>query len=71
MVNARKTEDQHNTPEQIGGYVLQAVKIADGAELSEADRAVLLPTILSLVSAKQVFYEQIAPTMAIPGNARH
>ena len=58
-MNMRRTEDNHNTPEQVAEYVGEAVAIADGAELTPEDRAALLPQILALVSSKQVFYEQI------------
>jgi hypothetical protein len=64
----RKTEDHHNSPEQVAGYVGEALKVADHLGLEGADRAVLLPTILALVSNKQLFYEEIGnlPNLAIP-----
>lgn len=55
----RRTEDHHNSGEQVREYVREAIGVADDCELSDADRATLLPTILSLVSNKQVFYEQV------------
>jgi hypothetical protein len=64
----RKTEDHHNSPEQIAAYVTAAVKLADECDLTNMDRAVLLPTILALVSNKQLFYEEIGnlPNMVVP-----
>lgn len=55
----RRTEDQHNSPEQVRDYAQAAVHVADVLDLTPEDRAVLLPQILSLLASKQVFYEQI------------
>lgn len=59
MTNMRRTEDQHNTPEQVLVYTKNAVAVADEADLTPEDRAVLLPQIMSQLASKQVFYEQI------------
>lgn len=67
-----KQEDHHHTPEQIGRHIRQAVKLADSAELTDADRAVLLPAILNLLAAKQIFYAETTPNgIALPQTARH
>lgn len=62
-MNMHKTEDHHNTVEQVVGYTRDAVKVADEAGLSDADRAVLLPTILAQLASKQVFYEQVPSSL--------
>jgi hypothetical protein len=69
----RRTEDRHHTPEHVNGYIEQALVLLDAHELSQMERAWLLPTIVTLLSAKQIFYEQIGalPNLAIPGNADH
>jgi hypothetical protein len=66
----RKTEDHHHTPQQVENAARAALEIADAIGLDDADRAALLPTMLTLLSSKQVFYEQAAPlpAMAIPRN---
>jgi hypothetical protein len=65
MSAMRKTEIPHNTHAQIVGYVQEACAIADECLLSDADRAVLLPTILTCVSGKQLFFEQAAPVLPV------
>ena len=67
-MNMRRTEDHHNTGDQAREYVREAIAVADDCELSDADRAVLLPTILGIVSNKQVFYEQVGqiPGLSLP-----
>lgn len=55
----RRTEDQHNSPEQVRDYAQAAVHIADGLKLTPEDRACLLPVIMGQLASKQVFYEQV------------
>jgi len=64
----RRVEDQHNSPEQVAEYVRQTVALADELELATEDRKVLLPTMLALISNKQLFYEEIGPVpnMVVP-----
>lgn len=65
-----RTEDHHNSTEQIEGYLATAKGILDRSELTFEERVAALPTVLSLVSNKQVFYEQ-APSiggLALPPN---
>lgn len=63
-----RTEDHHHTHDQIVAYVREAVNIADECELTGSERADLLPSILNLVSSKQVFYEpvRIAGGLSLP-----
>ena len=63
----RKTEDHHHSPEQVQGYVEQAREIATALDLNFGERAALLPTLVTLLSSKQVFYEQVAPTGVLLG----
>lgn len=56
----RRTEDHHNSSEQIEGYVREALQIAETCGLEGTDREVLLPVILGQVASKQVFYEQVS-----------
>lgn len=58
-MNMRRTEDQHNTAEQVRDYAYSAVAIADDLDLTGPDREALLPVICNLLAAKQVFYEQV------------
>lgn len=53
------------TVEQVGLIVSDTIAIADGADLSDEDRAVLLPAIFDKVAAKEVTYEEVAP-LGIP-----
>jgi len=55
----RRTEDYHNTSDQVLDAAKKAVEVADAADLTDEDRAVLLPVIMAQLSSKQVFYEQI------------
>lgn len=68
-----KREDFHHTPEQVGQALRQALKLADTADLIDADRAALLPVMLTQLLSKQIFYEQVGPMpgLALPPNARH
>jgi hypothetical protein len=69
----RKQEDQHHTPEQVQAYLEQASEIAYAVPLTNEERVSVLPTLVTLLASKQLFYEQMAPmpAMAIPRNARH
>ncbi len=68
----RRTEDAHHSPEQVRGYIETALAICDEQGFSEEWRLALLPTLVTLLSAKQIFYEQVAPMgLALPGGARH
>ena len=71
-MNARRTEDYFHTPEQVHGYIEQALVLLDAHELTLDERARLLPQVVNLLSGKNITYEQIAPTgMLLPQNARH
>lgn len=64
-MNARRTEDQHHSAEQVSEYLAGACSIADAHELTPNERAALLPVLVQLLSAKQIFYDPVAPVGAI------
>lgn len=64
-MNGRRTEDPHHSAEQVSEYLAAARAIADAHELEPAERAALLPTLVQLLAAKQIFYEPVAPAGAI------
>ena len=68
-----KSEDFHHTPEQLHNAVKQAWVIMNDFQLSELERAHLGPVLVTLLSSKQVFYQQTGaiPDLALPGSARH
>ena len=71
-MNARKTEDYFHSPEQVNGYIEQALVLLKAHELTPDERAHLLPQIVNLLSGKNITYEQVVPAgMLLPGNARH
>lgn len=57
----RRSEDFHNTPEQVEAAVRGACDIADRVGLDREDRAVLLPVMTTALLSKQIFYEQPQP----------
>jgi hypothetical protein len=65
----RKTHDHHHTPEEVEGFMLTALDIADRHGLDAEDRAAVLPVLVQLLSSKQVFYEQAAPLGPLDLNA--
>ena len=61
LAEMHKREDYHHTPEQLHAAVKQAGVIMDDFELTELERAHLGPTLVTLLSSKQIFYEQVGP----------
>jgi len=71
-VSARRTEDYFHSPEQVNGYIEQAIVLLDEHELTTDERARLLPQLVNLLSGKNITYEQVVPAgMLLPQNARH
>jgi hypothetical protein len=66
-----KSEDFHHTPEQVHGYVKQAGVIMDDYELTELERAHLGPVLVTLLSSKQVFYQQGPVLPDLAGLGKH
>jgi hypothetical protein len=71
-VNVRRSEDHFHTPEQVNGYIEQAIVLLDEHALEPGERARLFPHVFDALAAKNVTYEQVAPAgMLLPQNARH
>lgn len=70
----RRLDVQHHTPEQVSGYVEQAVRIVRALPLNDQEAVAVLPTIVTLLASKSVQLEQDGPQVlavtAIPGQ-RH
>jgi hypothetical protein len=65
-------EDHHHSPQQVNGYIEQAIVLLDAHTLTPDERAQLLPQIVNLLAAKQIIYGEFAPSgIALPQNARH
>ncbi len=64
----RKTETQHNTPEQVHAYLGAALAILDELELTDDLRPLAFVKAVDLLAAKQLFFEQPA---ALPMGAMH
>jgi hypothetical protein len=58
-----RREHASYTVEQLHLIVNDALTIANAADLTPEDRAVLLPAIFDKVAAKEVTYEQTGPLM--------
>jgi hypothetical protein len=67
----RRTEDIHHSPEQVHGYIEQALVLLATHELTPEERANLLPVVVQLLSAKQIFYEQAMPIPDLAQRLRH
>ena len=71
-MNARKTEDYFHSPEQVNGYIAQALVLLDAHDLTADERAHLLPQVVNLLSGKNITYEQVVPAgMVLPQNRGH
>jgi hypothetical protein len=57
----RVAEEHFHTREQIAEHVLEAASLADELQLSDEDRAVLLPWIAEKLAAKQVWFGEMRP----------
>lgn len=64
------TEHYFHKPEQVAEAVAEAVRIVDEAALPQNLRAVAFEKVLELLTSKQVFFEQIAPTGVLLGNGQ-
>ena len=68
-MNGRITEHPHNTPEQVRGYIADALALVEELDTPGDLRAVAFVQACQLLAAKQIVMEQIAPMiphMAIP-----
>jgi hypothetical protein len=71
----QRMDIQHHTSEHVASFLSEALRIADEADLPEAERIAVLPTLISLLSSKSV---QLIPPqpLSLPGlpvlgNGRH
>lgn len=55
-----KREEHFSTPQQVGQYLAQSLKIVENAEVPEDLRQVAFAAVFNAVSGKQVFFEQAA-----------
>jgi len=73
LPGVRKVEYEHHSPEQVRGYLDEAVRILEERELRPELEVAALPQLVALLSSKTVQFEQVAPMlggMAIPQNHR-
>jgi len=54
----RRTEEPHNTLEQVEGYVRDALALVERLEVPEDLREVAFGKCCDLIASKQLFYEQ-------------
>jgi hypothetical protein len=66
-----KQEIKLNTIGQLEEYALEAIEVAGRLELSEADRAALLPGLLNLAAAKQVTLQETNTAGVLLGGPNH
>jgi len=57
----RRTEEPHNTPEQVRGYLDEALTVVRELELDDELRVPAFLKAVDLLAAKQVFFEQPQP----------
>ena len=65
-----RQEYPHNTPEQIEGYARMAKETAERIFEHPEDVRAVLPTLIGLYSAKQIVFEQAAPSPLLQGLMR-
>ena len=72
-MSMRRTEEQFQTRGQARDYLRTALELVAELDPPEDLRAAVFAKAADLVSAKQVFFEQVAPlgALSIPQNARH
>lgn len=54
----RRTEQQHNTAEQVEEYLAEALRVVESLDVPDALREVAFAKAVDLFSSKQVFFEQ-------------
>lgn len=60
-------EHHFHTAEDVSEYVAEALRIVAAHDLEPPDSSRLLPQIVELLAAKQVSFEQVAPTGILQG----
>lgn len=67
----RKTgTDHHHSDDEIEGYLVKAIRLIEQRKLTREEGAAVLPTLVNLYAAKQVFYEQVQPAPILDGILR-
>lgn len=66
-----KTEVPHNTPEQVREYLQAALELVDELAVPDDLRAAALAAAVTLLSVKQVFFEQVPSGIVDLGASRH
>lgn len=64
----RRTEEQHNTPEQVAKTIAAALKLVRTLEIPPALEVVAFTKAVDLLASKQIFFEQ---PQALPLGAMH
>ena len=59
----------NHTPEQVHDYLAQALVIADDFDLTPAERAALLPTLVDRLAEAQIMYERVGVEVGLAGIA--
>lgn len=68
----RRTEQPHNTREQVVEYLSTAAAIVGELELDDDLKVPAFLKACDLIAAKQITFEQLAPdTIGLLGHARH
>ena len=66
----QRTEHQHHTPEQVRGYLREALEIVDELDTPGDLRQIAFGKAVELLSGKQIFFEQAAVDLSrlkLPG----
>lgn len=68
----RRVEYPHHTPEQLKGYLDDAITILGELDIEPELREAVFTKVVELLAAKQIVVEQVAaPLMTIPGRGPH
>jgi len=67
----RRTEHQHNTPEQVKQYLEQALAIVAELELADDLRVPAFEKAVDLCAGKQITFEQVVPGGVDLAHVRH
>lgn len=67
----QRREIPNHTPEQVNDHIAQAIVLLDEHDLTELERAHLLPHVFVMLGGKQIIMEQISGLagLALPPNA--
>lgn len=61
----RRTEVPNSTPEQVRGYVREALAVAADCGLDDDERVALLPHIFDQLAGKQIVLEEVGPGLGL------